>query len=118
MAFLGAGTSAAQDFDLTGAWTFSVMSPNGAGTRDVKFVQQGKDLTGEIASSMAAGPLKGTIEGNVVTFVAEVFMESGPFDITYRATYKDGELIDGTVDFGDYGSGTFTGRRKTEGGEG
>ena len=120
-----AGTVAAQEKDapkpagdLTGAWILNVLSPNGAGTRDVTFVQDGNALTGEIASSMAAGPLTGTIEGDVVTFVATVFMESGAFDVTYRATWVDGELKNGTVDFGSYGSGTFTGHRKEAGGEG
>ena len=116
---LGAGEAAAQGepgpkpaFDLTGEWILDVMSPNGAGTRDVTFTQDGNKLTGEIASSMAAGPLTGTIEGNVVTFVAAVYMESGAFEITYRASWVDGELKEGTVDFGSYGSGTFTGHRK------
>lgn len=125
VALAAAGTVAAQEkeapkpaFDLTGAWVLNVLSPNGAGTRDVTFVQDGNALTGEIASSMAAGPLTGTIEGDVVTFVATVFMESGTFDVTYRATWVDGELKDGTVDFGSYGSGTFTGHRKETGGEG
>ena len=44
-------------------------------------------------------------------------MDSGPFDILYRATLVDGELKNGTVDFGSYGTGTFTGRRKKAGGE-
>jgi hypothetical protein len=122
-ACFGAGQATAQTdpapkpaFDLSGAWVLDVMSPNGAGTRSVTFVQEGDKLTGEIASTMAAGPLTGTVEGVVVRFVAEVFMESGSFTVTYRATWVDGELKEGTVDFGSYGSGTFTGRRKVEGG--
>lgn len=124
VALLGPDLAAAQQegpkpaFDLTGAWVLNVNSPNGAGTRDVTFVQNGNVLTGEIASSMAAGPLTGTIEGALVTFVAEVFMESGAFEITYSATWVDGELKDGKVDYGDYGAGTFTGHRKAVGGEG
>jgi len=54
----------------------------------------------------------------VVTFVAQVFMESGAFEVTYSATWVDGELKEGKVDFGSYGSGTFSGHRKAEGGEG
>jgi len=118
LALVGAHGMAAQTIDLTGAWILNVNSPNGAGTRDVTFVQTENVLSGEIASSMAAGPLTGTIEGDKVTFVATVFMESGSFEVTYRATWVDGELKDGTVDFGSYGSGTFTGHRKPAGGEG
>ena len=117
---LSATGVAAQDapaptFDLTGAWILDTMSPNGAGTRDVTFVQEGNQLTGDIASSMAAGEIEGTIEGDRIEFVAVVYMDSDPFEITYRATFRDGKLEDGTIDFGSYGGGTFTGRRKPAG---
>ena len=103
-------SATAQDIDLTGDWVFTVQSPNGTGERSVTFVQEGTELSGEIASAQAAGPLSGTIEGDKVTFVAVVQMDSGPFDITYTATIADGEMT-GTVEFGSYGSGTFRGRR-------
>lgn len=64
---------------------------------------------------MAAGGLTGTVEGTAVRFVAVVAMDTGDFEVTYQATLKDGMLVDGRVDFGDYGSGTFTGRRKESG---
>lgn len=101
--------------DLTGAWVLTVESPNGTGTRDVEFAQDGNALTGTIASTMAAGGLTGTVEGTAVRFVAVVAMDTGDFEVTYQATLKDGMLVDGRVDFGDYGSGTFTGRRKESG---
>ena len=99
-----------QDLDLSGKWLLTVESPNGTGSRDLTLVQVGNDLTGEIASSRAIGDLEGTVDGDQVTFVAVVYMESGSFDITYTGTIKDDEM-EGTVDFGSYGSGTFTGRR-------
>ena len=102
--------AAAQDVDLTGKWEFSVDSPNGVGERSVTFLQEGAELTGDIASSRAAGPLTGTVEGNKVTFVATVQMDSGPFEITYVGTIE-GDEITGSVEFGSYGAGMFTGRR-------
>jgi hypothetical protein len=104
------GGATAQDVDLTGDWVFTVDSPNGSGERQVTFVQEGNKLSGEIASSRAAGPLSGSIEGAEVAFVAMVMMESGPFEITYTGTVT-GEGIEGKVEFGSYGSGTFKGRR-------
>ncbi len=110
---LAAAPVQAQDFDLTGEWVLTVESPNGTGTRDVTFVQEGDALKGTIASTMAVGDLTGTVDGNRVSFVALIMMESGSgFEVTYTATYVDGELKDGEVDFGDYGGGTFTGKRK------
>jgi len=114
--FAAPGDGAAQDFDLTGDWVLTVSSPNGSGTRSLTLVQKDGELTGSISSSMATGDLTGSVEGNTVTFVAAIFMDSGAFEIVYNATYQDGTLVDGVVDFGDYGGGTFTGARKTEGG--
>ena len=104
----------AQAVDLSGAWVLTVESPNGTGRRDVTFVQDGDSLSGEISSSRAAGPLVGTMDGSDVTFVATVQMDSGGFDITYRGTVA-GDEMEGTVDFGSYGNGTFTGRRTESG---
>jgi len=102
--------AAAQDLVLTGDWVLTVESPNGTGERQVTFVQEGTELSGEIASSRAAGPLSGTIEGDQVTFVAMVMMDSGPFEITYTGTVT-GDEMEGAVAFGSYGSGSFKGHR-------
>ncbi len=100
----------AQDVDLTGDWVFTVESPNGSGERQVTFVQDGNALSGEISSSRAAGALTGTIDGDQVTFVAMVMMDSGPFEITYTGTVT-GDEMSGSVEFGSYGSGKFQGHR-------
>jgi len=102
----------AQDVDVTGEWILTVESPNGTGSREVTFKQEGTVLTGFISSSMAAGDLTGTVEGNVITFVAMIAMDSGAFDVVYTATLEDGMLKNGIVDFGEYGGGAFTGVRK------
>ncbi len=100
----------AQAVELSGAWVLTVESPNGTGERQVTFIQDGDALSGEISSSRATGLLIGTVDGDEVTFVATVMMDSGAFDITYRATVTGDEMT-GTVDFGSYGRGTFTGRK-------
>ncbi len=108
---LGLPTSAmGQDIDLTGDWLLTVESPNGTGERELTLIQDGAELSGEVSSSRAAGDLSGTIEGNEFTFVALVQMAGGGFEIFYKGTITDG-VMSGTVDFGDYGSGTFTGVR-------
>jgi hypothetical protein len=104
------GQIEAQAVELSGAWVLTVESPNGTGERQVTFIQDGDALSGEISSSRAAGLLIGTVVGDEVTFVATVMMDSGAFDITYRATVTGDEMV-GTVDFGSYGRGTFTGHK-------
>lgn len=103
---------AAPAADLSGDWVLTVETPNGTGTRNVTFEQEGGALSGTISSSMATGPLVGSIVGDQVSFVATVSMSSGAFEIVYEATLRDGRLVDGIVDLGDYGSGTFTGERR------
>jgi len=100
----------AQEIDLTGEWEFTVQSPNGTGTRDVTIVQEGDALSGTIASAQASGDFTGELDGDQVTFSVILTMESGQFVITYDATVVGGDLV-GTIDFGDYGEGTFTGVR-------
>jgi hypothetical protein len=98
--------------DLSGEWVLQVELTNGSGTRQVNFEQEGSRLTGTISSSMATGPLEGTVEGDRVHFVATVSMSTADFEIVYEATLRDGRLVNGVVDIGDYGSGTFTGERR------
>ena len=104
--------------DLTGEWVLTVNLTNGSGTRAVDFVQDGNELSGTIASSMASGELTGTVEGDRVSFTVLLAMETTLFEVAYAATWRDGRLVEGTVDLGDYGSGTFTGVRKEPGGGG
>lgn len=107
---LGAPGISAQANDLSGDWVFTVQSPNGTGTRQATLVQEGDSITGTISSDRATGDLVGVVEGDVVTLRALLMMASGPFEVVYEAEYTDATMT-GTVDFGDYGEGTFTGRR-------
>jgi len=105
-----AQAGAAQEFDLSGDWVFTVQSPNGTGTREVTITQEGDVVTGTVSSSRAAGDFTGVVEGDQVTFTVLLTMDSGQFAVTYDAVIVDDEM-EGTVDFGDYGAGTFTGQR-------
>jgi hypothetical protein len=101
---------AARGQDLTGTWEFTVTSPNGTGTRTVVLAQQGGSISGTISGTRASGDFTGTIEGDQLSFTVMLMMESGPFPVTYAATVSGDGMV-GTVDFGDYGAGTFTGSR-------
>jgi hypothetical protein len=107
---LTAQEPAAQAVDLTGEWELVVQSPNGTGTRTLTLVQTGDSLRGTVSSSRASGELEGVIEGDTIAFTALLMMESGLFPVTYRGTFTEDEMA-GTIDFGDYGAGRFSGRR-------
>lgn len=104
--------------DLTGEWVLTVNLGNGSGVRDAEFAQDGNELRGTVSSSMASGELEGTIEGDKVRFTVLLAMETTLFEVTYIATWRDGQLVDGTVDLGSYDQGTFTGARKDPDGAG
>ncbi|MEJ2538990.1 MAG: hypothetical protein P8188_03220 [Gemmatimonadota bacterium] len=112
LALVGVGATgiSAQAADLSGEWVFTVQSPNGTGTRQVTLVQVGDSITGSISSDRATGDLSGSVEGDTVTLRALLMMASGPFEVVYEAEFTDTTMT-GTVDFGDYGVGTFTGRK-------
>ncbi len=107
---VGATGVSAQTPDLSGEWIFTVQSPNGTGTRRATLVQEGDSITGTISSDRASGDVIGAVEDGVVTLNALLMMASGPFEVVYQAEVTDNSMT-GTVDFGSYGSGTFTGRK-------
>ncbi len=105
---LGAPELSAQTPDLSGEWVFTVQSPNGTGTRRATLIQEGDSITGTISSDRATGDLIGAVEGDVATLNALLMMASGPFEVVYEAEFTETTMT-GTVDFGSYGFGTFTG---------
>lgn len=109
-----AQTGAAQELDVTGTWEFATQSPNGPGTRQVVLAQHGDSISGTISSSRASGDLVGVLEGDQLTFTVILMMESGPFPVSYSAIVSGDGMV-GTIDFGDYGAGTFTGTRTDSG---
>jgi hypothetical protein len=102
---------AAKPAEVAGTWDLSVSSPNGTGSRVLKLQQDGEKLTGDVTSSMSSGKVTGTVKGSAVAFTAMVSMESGTFEIRYTGKV-DADKMSGDVDFGEYGSGTWTGTRR------
>lgn len=105
-----AATSVRSAFDLTGAWTFAVVTENGTGTPAVNLTQRGDTLTGTYASGrMGVLPLGGTVKDSTVTFVVNT---TGGATLTFRGKIVDADHLQGDVDFGGQGGATFTGERK------
>jgi len=96
--------------DLSGEWHFDVNSQNGPGRRDVLFRQEGHRVIGFIASDSASGRFVGSIAGESLEFTAVLEFGGEPMAAVYRATVQ-ADTMSGTIDFGLYGRGTFTGQR-------
>lgn len=96
--------------DLTGNWTFAVVTENGTGTPAVTFKQKGDSLTGTYESSrMGVLGFKGTVKGNDIAFDVNT---SGGTTLAFKGVIVDADHVKGEVDFAGQGSATFTGERK------
>lgn len=96
--------------DLTGNWTFSVITENGTGTPAVTMKQQGDSLSGTYESSrMGVLAFKGRVKDRTFTFDVGT---SGGTTLSFKGTIVDDDHVKGDVDFGGQGSAMFTGERR------
>lgn len=108
---VSASAASAWLHDLTGSWTFSVVTENGTGTPAVTMKQEGETLTGTYESRML-GPraFTGTVKGDSVNFTLEA---NGPDGVAliFKGVVVSADSVRGIVDFGGMGGATFTGSR-------
>ena len=96
--------------DLTGTWTFEVVTENGTGLPAVVMAQKGDSLTGTYTSGrMGTLPFTGVVKGQTFTFAVHT---SGGATLTFNGTITDADHVKGDVDFGGQGGATFSGTRK------
>lgn len=94
--------------DVTGKWTFSVVTPNGTGTPAVVLKQEGEKLTGTYESSrMGVRPLEGTVKKDVIDFV----LKGGEVELRFTGTIVDKDHMKGELDMGGQGTAAFTAKR-------
>lgn len=93
--------------DMTGTWVLSVELDAGSGDATFELVQDGGSITGTYSGALGEADVTGTIEGGRVTLE----FESQAGKITYSGTV-DGDSYEGTCEYGQLGSGTFSGSRK------
>ncbi|MDH5235669.1 MAG: hypothetical protein OEW77_11990 [Gemmatimonadota bacterium] len=99
--------------DLTGTWTFIVVTENGTGTPTVTLKQEGEKLTGTYASQMlGTRALEGSVKGDSMRFVLANTGGADAVTLTYVGAIVDKDNLKGVVDFGGMGGATFTAVRK------
>ena len=98
--------------NITGAWVFQVETGQGSGTPTFNFKQEGEKLTGQYKGAFGEAPLTGTVKGNAVEFTINVEAQGQKATITYKGTIEKDGTMKGTVELGDLGSGTWTGKRQ------
>jgi hypothetical protein len=103
--------AAAKVMDVSGTWELNVESPMGSRASDAIFTQTGETLGGKMVSPRGETPLTGTISGDTVKFGINVNVQGQNLQIDYAGTVT-GDTMSGTVVFGSFGDGKFTGKRK------
>lgn len=100
--------------DLSGTWTFTVVTENGTGTPTVTLTQEGERVRGTYASPrLGSRALEGTVEGDTLTFRLEPG-EAG-VALTFVGVVQEDGTLSGWADFDGMGGATFTARRRPAG---
>lgn len=107
--FAGSGALAA-DANITGDWTMTIETQTFSGTPTFNLKQEGSKVTGTYKGQLGEAPVTGTVAGNEVTLVYEVNAQGMELTVTYSGTV-DGNTMKGKVTLGDFGEGTFTGKK-------
>ena len=103
--------AAARITDVSGTWELNVESPMGSRASDAIFTQTGETLGGKMVSPRGEVPLTGTISGDAVKFGINVNVQGQSLQIDYSGTVT-GDTMSGTVVFGSFGDGKWTGKKK------
>ncbi len=103
--------AAAKGTDVTGTWELMVESPMGTRPSDAVFTQAGEALGGKMVSPRGETPLTGTLKGDAIAFGINVNVQGQSLQIDYTGTVT-GDTMSGTVVFGSFGDGKWTGKRK------
>jgi hypothetical protein len=99
--------------DLTGKWTFTVMTSAGGGTPTVTLKQDGEKLTGHYSSQqLGEADLTGTVKGNAITFMFDTDVQGIHIEVTYTGTIENKDSMQGKVNLAGVGDGTFTAKRQ------
>ena len=107
----GAQSKEGQAKNVTGNWKLAIETPNGPGTPSVTFKQEGEELTGTYKGRFGESPLKGTVKGSDIKFTIKVNAQGQDLQIDYSGTVE-GDTMKGKVKFGEFGEGTFTGKKE------
>jgi hypothetical protein len=99
--------------NISGTWTFDVVTDAGTGTPTVTLKQDGEKLTGHYSSqTLGEADLTGTVKGNDVNFTFTADLQGQAVPVTYKATIDSATSMKGTIDIGGVAGGTFTGKKK------
>lgn len=92
----------------TGKWNITIKTPMGEQKATLELKQDGASVTGSMSGAMGSVPIEnGSADGDSVKWNAKV---TSPMPLTLEFAGKiEGGNLAGTVKFGAFGSGPFSG---------
>jgi hypothetical protein len=107
-----AAVAAAPSANIAGTWSTEFDSQVGKQTYTYTFNVAGGALTGHAKSNVGEGDLKGTVDGDTVTFVEDLDYQGQKLAITYTGKIVSADEIHFKRDVAGQGGEEFTARRK------
>jgi hypothetical protein len=104
--------AAAPSADISGTWTTEFDSQVGKQTYTYTFKLEGETLTGHAKSNVGEGDLKGTVDGDKVTFVENLDYQGQALAITYTGQIVSADEIKFSRDVAGQGGESFTATRQ------
>jgi|SRR2546422_5126002 len=103
-------TAGAQSTNVSGDWKLSIETPNGPGSPSLVLKQDGEKLTGTYKGRFGESPLEGTLKGKEIKFTVKVNAQGQEIQIEYAGAVE-GDTMKGKVKFGEFGEGSFSGKK-------
>ncbi len=94
---------------VEGAWNLQIQSPMGAQPATLELSGDG-ELSGKLAASVGTTDLTGSLDGDAIELKGEMEGQMGKIELTFKGTVS-GDEISGEVQFGSFGSGSWTATR-------
>jgi hypothetical protein len=91
-------------------WNITITAPTGAFDATLNIRDEGDGPTGEMNGKNSTGPMQNLTLGPSTIAWATKIERPMPMKLTFKGDH-DGEVLSGTVKFGMFASGTFTGTR-------
>jgi hypothetical protein len=104
--------AAAPSANISGTWGTSFESQVGVQTYTYTWTVEGNSITGHAKSNLGEGDIRGTVDGDKVTFVESLNYQDQVLAITYTGQIVSADEIKFKRDVGGQGGEEFTAKRK------
>ena len=96
---------------VDGTYKVTMQSPRGPQEATLTVTSSGGALSGTWAGQMGSQPIsEGSVDGDSAKWTVKIQSPMGELALAFAGNVS-GDKIDGTVQFGAFGSGTFAGSR-------